>query len=36
MVIAERDKNKALAAAIQIWSETWDLNADWCRESIRL
>ncbi|HEY0763697.1 MAG TPA: hypothetical protein VGD61_15095 [Pyrinomonadaceae bacterium] len=30
--IAERDEDKALAAAIQIWSETWNLNADWCRD----
>jgi hypothetical protein len=30
--IAERKEDQALAAAIQAWSEKWNLNGDWCRD----
>jgi uncharacterized protein (DUF433 family) len=30
--IARRDEDRPLAAVIQTWSETWNLNADWCRD----
>jgi hypothetical protein len=30
--IAGRDEDQTLAAVIQTWSQTWNLNADWCRD----
>lgn len=30
--IAERAEDEALATIIQKWSETWNLNAEWCRD----
>jgi hypothetical protein len=30
--IAGRDEDHTLAAVIQTWSQTWNLNADWCRD----
>jgi hypothetical protein len=30
--IAGRNDEQGLAAAIQKWSEKWNLNADWCRD----
>jgi hypothetical protein len=30
--IVGRNEDEGLAAAIQTWSETWNLNADWCRD----
>ena len=30
--IAGRNEDEALAAVLQTWSETWNLNADWCRD----
>lgn len=30
--IAQQAEDKALATSIQTWSETWNLNAEWCRD----